>query len=287
MSGSTYDELKERGFIAQVSQESAVRTMLDKKKITFYIGFDSTAASLHAGSLVPIMAMMHLRRAGHRAIALRRQRDDDDRRPQRKDRTARDARRTDDPDARKSHPGPARSLSPVRRKGRDRSRQRGLAAAPELCSFLRGISAGISASTACWPPKRTSSASRKGCPSSSSTISCSKPTTISSSSARRAARSRWAGTTSGGTSWPASDLIRRVEGAEVEALTFPLLVTSSGAKMGKTAQGAVWLHPGLFSPYAFYQTWINCDDRDVGRFLRLYTFLPLEEIRRLEGLQRR
>ncbi len=70
MSGNVFDELKERGFIAQVSDENAVRKMLGEKTVTFYIGFDSTAASLHAGSLVPIMAMMHLRRAGHRAIAL-------------------------------------------------------------------------------------------------------------------------------------------------------------------------------------------------------------------------
>ena len=70
MSGSIYDELKERGFIAQVSDEAAVRRKLDREQTTFYIGFDSTAASLHAGSLVPIMAMVHLRRAGHRAIAL-------------------------------------------------------------------------------------------------------------------------------------------------------------------------------------------------------------------------
>ncbi len=68
-------------------------------------------------------------------------------------------------------------------------------------------------------------------------------------------------------------------------MTFPLLTTASGAKMGKTAQGAVWLDPALFSPYDFYQYWVDCDDRDVGRFLRLYTLLPLDEIRRLEALR--
>jgi tyrosyl-tRNA synthetase len=68
-------------------------------------------------------------------------------------------------------------------------------------------------------------------------------------------------------------------------MTFPLLTTSSGAKMGKTAAGAVWLEPSLFSPYDFFQYWVNCDDRDVGRFLRIYTLLPLDEIRRLEVLR--
>jgi tyrosyl-tRNA synthetase len=81
------------------------------------------------------------------------------------------------------------------------------------------------------------------------------------------------------------DLIRRVEGGTAEALTFPLLTTASGAKMGKTAQGAIWLDGSLCSPYEFYQYWVNCDDRDVGRFLRVFTLLPLDEIRRLETLK--
>jgi tyrosyl-tRNA synthetase len=85
------------------------------------------------------------------------------------------------------------------------------------------------------------------------------------------------------------DLIRRIEGPEAvaEALTFPLLTTASGAKMGKTAKGAVWLDPQLFSPYEFFQYWVNCDDRDVGRFLKLFTVLPLDEIGRLEALKDR
>ncbi|MGB6867310.1 MAG: tyrosine--tRNA ligase, partial [Candidatus Aminicenantaceae bacterium] len=81
------------------------------------------------------------------------------------------------------------------------------------------------------------------------------------------------------------DLIRRVEGAKVEALTFPLLTTASGDKMGKTATGTVWLDADLLSPYDFYQYWVNSDDRDVGRFLRLFTFLPMEEIKQLGSLE--
>jgi tyrosyl-tRNA synthetase len=81
------------------------------------------------------------------------------------------------------------------------------------------------------------------------------------------------------------DLIRRVEGIKTEALTFPLLTTAAGAKMGKTASGAIWLDADLLSPYDFYQYWVNCDDRDVGRFLKLFTFLPMEEIKRLESLE--
>jgi tyrosyl-tRNA synthetase len=81
-----------------------------------------------------------------------------------------------------------------------------------------------------------------------------------------------------------TDLIRRKEGAQAYGLTCPLLTTATGAKMGKTASGAVWLDKDKLSAFDFYQYWVNCDDRDVGRFLRLYTFLDLEEIEGLENL---
>jgi tyrosyl-tRNA synthetase len=77
------------------------------------------------------------------------------------------------------------------------------------------------------------------------------------------------------------DLVRRVEGVQVHALVSPLITTASGAKMGKTEAGAVWLDPGVTSPFAFYQYWINVEDPDVERFLKLFTFLPVEEIEQL------
>lgn len=81
------------------------------------------------------------------------------------------------------------------------------------------------------------------------------------------------------------ELIRRIEGKPAFGLTTPLLATASGAKMGKTAQGAVWLNAESLAPYGFWQFWRNTEDADVGRFLRLFTDLPLEEIARLEALQ--
>ncbi|MCS7046292.1 MAG: tyrosine--tRNA ligase, partial [Gemmataceae bacterium] len=81
------------------------------------------------------------------------------------------------------------------------------------------------------------------------------------------------------------DLIRKLEGRTAWGLTFPLLTTARGEKMGKTAQGAVWLSAERTSPYEFYQYWINTDDRDVERFLSLFTFLPLDEVRRLSSCQ--
>jgi tyrosyl-tRNA synthetase len=80
------------------------------------------------------------------------------------------------------------------------------------------------------------------------------------------------------------DLARRAEGAEVYGLTCPLLTTASGAKMGKTAQGAVWLNADALSPYDFWQYWRNTADADVGRFLGYFTELPMEEVRRLGAL---
>jgi tyrosyl-tRNA synthetase len=80
------------------------------------------------------------------------------------------------------------------------------------------------------------------------------------------------------------DLIRRVDQRTAFGITFPLITTSSGEKMGKTAKGAVWLDPARTSPYEYYQYWINTDDRDVSRFLALFTFLPFEEIKMVERL---
>jgi tyrosyl-tRNA synthetase len=81
------------------------------------------------------------------------------------------------------------------------------------------------------------------------------------------------------------DLIRRVEGATAQAMTYHLLATADGTKMGKTAAGAVWLDPERLSPYDYYQYWINCDDRDVEKLLKIFTFLPLDEIKRLAALE--
>ncbi len=80
------------------------------------------------------------------------------------------------------------------------------------------------------------------------------------------------------------DLGRRMGTHQLFALTTPLLTTASGAKMGKTAQGAVWLNADQFSPYDFWQYWRNTEDADVGKFLKLFTTLPMAEIRKLEAL---
>jgi tyrosyl-tRNA synthetase len=82
-----------------------------------------------------------------------------------------------------------------------------------------------------------------------------------------------------------SDLIRRIEGKAAHSMTFPLLTTAAGHKMGKTEKGTVWLDPELTSPYEYYQYWVNTEDEDVVKFLSLFTFLPMEEIWQVEKLQ--
>ena len=284
MSGNVYDELKERGFIAQVSDETAVRKMLDGEPITFYVGFDSTASSLHAGSLVPIMAMVHLRRAGHRAIAvvgsgttmvgdpsgkteMRQMLDETTIRTQGQailiqlahylhfDGT--NAIAVDNADWLL----PLNYVAFLRDIGRHFSVNRMLAAEAYKLRLEKGLSF-IEFNYQLLQAYDYLTLYRKyGC------------------TLQMGGDDQWGNILAG------VDLIRRVEGGAAEVLTFPLLTTASGAKMGKTAQGAVWLDAALFGPYDFYQYWVNCDDRDVGRFLKIFTLLPLDEVRRLESLK--
>jgi len=284
MSGNVYDELKERGFLAQVSDEEAVREMLGGEPVTFYVGFDSTAVSLHAGSLVPIMAMVHLRRAGHRAIAvvgggttlvgdpsgkteMRQMLDEATIRAQGQaihfqlarylHFDGKSAIAVDNADWLL----PLNYIAFLRDIGRHFSVNRMLAAEAYKLRLEKGLSF-IEFNYQLLQAYDYLTLFRQfGC------------------TLQMGGDDQWGNILAG------VDLIRRVEGGAAQALTFPLLTTASGAKMGKTAQGAIWLDASLCNSYDFYQYWVNCDDRDVGRFLRIFTLLPLDEIRRLEGLK--
>ena len=284
MSGNVYDELKERGFIAQVSDETAVRKMLGGEPITFYVGFDSTASSLHAGSLVPIMAMVHLRRAGHRAIAvvgggttmvgdpsgkseMRQMLDETTIRTQGQAILIQLARylRFDGTNAIAVDNAdwllPLNYVAFLRDIGRHFSVNRMLAAEAYKLRLEKGLSF-IEFNYQLLQAYDYLILFREyGC------------------TLQMGGDDQWGNILAG------VDLIRRVESGAAEALTFPLLTAASGAKMGKTGQGAVWLDADCFSPYDFYQYWVDCDDRDVGRFLKIFTLLPLDEVRRLETLK--
>ncbi len=284
MSGNVYDEIKERGFVAQVSDEDAVRRMLDAEQVTFYIGFDSTATSLHAGSLVPIMAMVHLRRAGHRAIAV----------------VGSGTTMVGDP-----------SGKTEMRQMLDEAtiRSQGQAILIQLARYLHFDGTGaIAVDNADWllplhyiaflrDIGRHFSVNRmlaaeayklrleKGLSFIEFNYQLLQAYDFLTLYRKYRCTLQMGGDDQWGNILAGVDLVRRVEGGTAQALTFPLLTTATGAKMGKTAQGAVWLDGDLFSPYDFYQYWVNCDDRDVGRFLRIFTLVPLDEIRRLEALK--
>jgi tyrosyl-tRNA synthetase len=284
VTGNVYDELKERGFVAQVSDEDAVRKMLGSEKVTFYVGFDSTATSLHAGSLVPIMAMVHLRRAGHRAIAV----------------VGSGTTMVGDPSG-KTEMRQMLEEATIRAQGQ--------AILIQLARYLHfdGTTA-IAVDNADWllplhyvaflrDIGRHFSVNRmlaaeayklrleKGLSFIEFNYQLLQAYDFLTLYRNYNCALQMGGDDQWGNILAGVDLIRRVEGGTVQALTFPLLTTATGAKMGKTAQGAVWLDGSLFSPYDFYQYWVNCDDRDVGRFLRIFTLVPLDEIRRLETLK--
>jgi len=284
MSEHVLDTLKERGFIAQVSDEEALRKNLNSGTVTFYIGFDGSASSLHAGSLVPIMAMMHLQRAGHRPIGL----------------VGSGTTMVGDPSGR-DEMRQMLSEETIRANGQgihaqldrylhfDGERSLALDNADWLLpinyvQFLRDIGRHFSVNRML-AAEAYKQRLEKGLSFIEFNYQLLQAYDYLYLYQNHDCTLQMGGDDQWGNILAGVDLIRRVEGAKVEALTFPLLTTASGAKMGKTAAGAVWLDANLLSPYDYYQYWINCDDRDVGHFLRMFTFISMEEIQRLETLE--
>ncbi|GAB4460156.1 MAG: tyrosine--tRNA ligase [Anaerolineae bacterium] len=283
-SNNAYDILQERGFIAQVTDEAAVRKMLAGRAITFYVGFDGTADSMHAGHLVPVMAMMHLQRAGHRPIGLvgggTTMVGDPSGKTEMRQMLMEE---TIEANAQKIHAqlnhylhfdeGRAipennahwlldlKYIPFLREIGRHFSVNRMLAAEAYKVRYERGLSFIEFNYQLLQAYDFLELYRRYGC------------------TMQMGGDDQWSNLLAG------VDLIRRVEGATVEAMTYHLLTTASGAKMGKTAAGAVWLDPHKLAPYDYYQYWINCDDRDVEKLLKIFTFLPLDEIKRLAALE--
>lgn len=284
MSDNAFDILQERGFIAQVTDEDAVRKMLGEGQITFYVGFDGTADSMHAGHLVPVMAMMHLQRAGHRPIGLvgggTTMVGDPSGKTEMRQMLSEESIEAN---AHKLHAqlnhylhfdeGRAipennarwlldlKYISFLREIGRHFSVNRMLAAEAYKLRLERGLSFIEFNYQLLQAYDFLELYRRYGC------------------TMQMGGDDQWSNLLAG------VDLIRRVEGATAQAMTYHLLTTADGAKMGKTAAGAVWLDPERLSPYDYYQYWINCDDRDVAKLLKIFTFLPITEINRLAALE--
>ena len=280
------DTLRERGFVDSVTEpEGEVRELL-ASSTTAYIGFDPTAASLHVGSLVPIMSLVHLQRAGHRPIALvgggtGLVGDPSGKTEMRKVMSREDVERNAD------------SLRRQLERFIDFSDDRAVMVnnadwlAPlNYLEFLRDIGRQFSVNRMLSAEAyRTRYESQEGLNFLEFNYMLLQAYDYLDLYRTHRCRLQMGGSDQWGNILAGCDLTRRVEGVSVYGITFPLITTASGAKMGKTAAGAVWLDRSLTSPYDYYQFWINTDDRDVERFLALFTLLDMEVVRALGGLK--
>ncbi len=278
---NVYDVLKERGFVEQVSDEAKVREMLGTS-VTCYIGFDPTSDSFHVGSLVPIMALAHMQRHGHRVLAV----------------VGGGTAMIGDPSG-KTELRQLISTEAIDANAEGLRRQ--------LARFLDFSSGGaLMVNNADWlrPLNYIEFLRDIGRHFSVNRMLAAESYRMRLETGlnfiefnymllqaydflelfrRHRCTLQMGGNDQWGNILAGADLIRRIEGADAQALTFPLLATATGAKMGKTEKGATWLDPKRTSPYEYYQYWINADDRDVARFLGLFTFLPMDEVSRLSS----
>jgi tyrosyl-tRNA synthetase len=279
-----FEVLKSRGFVSQCSDEAAVARLLDGGQVTYYIGFDPTASSLHVGNLLQLFSMSHLQRAGHRPIAL----------------IGGGTCRIGDPSGKTE----ARPILPV-----ETINANAQAFQSQIGRFLDfGEGRGLMENNADWLAGlnyldflreigRHFSVNRML---SFETYKMRLETGLSFIEfnyqilqsydylvlyRRHGCRLQMGGDDQWGNIVAGMDLIRRVEAIEAFALTTPLVTRSDGQKMGKSEKGALYLDSGLVSPYEFYQYWLNIPDADVGKFLRLFTYLDLAEIADLAQLK--
>ncbi len=290
MSGFKSDFLKtlsERGFIHQTSDDHGLDELFRTTSVTGYIGFDATARSLHAGSLIQIMMLYWMQQTGHRPIALMGGGTSLIGDPSFKD-EARKLLTVDDIEE---------NLQGIRRVF---ARYLDLGDGPGQAMMLNNADwlLGINYVEFLRDVGRHFSVNRM-LSFDSVKLRLDREQSLSFLEfnymilqaydfvelyRRTGCRLQMGGSDQWGNIVNGIDLGRRLENVELFALTSPLLTTSSGAKMGKTASGAVWLNEDMLSPWDFWQYWRNTEDADVGRFLRLYTPMPLDEIARLEAL---
>ena len=275
------DILRERGFVQQVSDEEALHDLLGREPITLYWGYDATADSLHAGSVLSLMMLAWFQRCGHRVIAL----------------AGGGTTLIGDPSGRiSSRPMLTeedidRNLAGIRpqlERFLDFSGGRVLAlnnadwlTRLNFVSFMRDIGTRFSVNEIL-----RLEAYRTRMEAGGMTFLELSYVLIQSYDFLHLYREydnvlQVGGSDQWGNSIMGADLIRRVTGGDAFVLVTPLVETSTGAKMGKSAAGSVWLDARLTPPYEYYQYWRNTDDRDVERFLACFTFLPVDEVRRL------
>jgi len=278
------DTMVARGFIQQSTGLDALKAAMDKGPLTFYVGFDPTGTSLHVGHLVQVLGMRWLQQAGNRCIAV----------------VGGGTGMVGDPS------GKTEMRQLLGDEALD-ANKRALKAQLEKLLVLDGTK-GFMVDNAEWLLElkyieflrdygRHFSVNRMLA---AETYKARLATGLSfiefnyqllqaydflvlnrryGCTLQQGGDDQWSNILAG------TELIRRADGKDSHAITTPLILNAAGQKMGKTASGAVWIDEKLTSPFDLYQFWVNVDDRDVGRFLKLYTELPLDEIARLEALE--
>jgi tyrosyl-tRNA synthetase len=285
---TVYDVFQERGFIEKVTDEEKLPEIL-QGKVTCYIGFDPTASSFHVGNLVPIMALAHMQRHGHRPIAL----------------AGGGTGLVGDPSG-KDEMRQILTYEEIAKNAVSQKKQ-----FARFLDFSEGRA--LLLNNADWLTKLNYidflrdigvhfSVNRMLAAESVKIRLETGLSFIEFNYQLLQAYDFWyqfrhydcliqmGGSDQWGNIVAGIDLIRRLEGKQAYGITFPLIMTADGRKMGKTEKGAVWLDSERTSPYEYYQFWINTDDRDVKRFLALFTFLSMEEVEeygKLEGADTR
>jgi tyrosyl-tRNA synthetase len=280
---SAYDILKERGFIEQVTDEALIKKIFAAGPVTCYIGFDPTATSLHIGSLVPIMALAHMQKSGNKPIAL----------------VGGGTGLIGDPSGktemrqvltREQIDFNAQCLGKQLSQYLDFSDRKALLlnnadwlTKINYIEFLRDIGRHFSVNRML-AAESYKIRMEKGLNFIEFNYMVLQGYDFLYLFQNYGCTLQMGGNDQWGNMLAGTELIRKIEAKDAHAVTFPLITTSLGQKMGKTEKGTVWLDGTLTSPYEYYQYWVNCDDADLERFLKLFTFLPLEEIKIVKKL---
>lgn len=279
---NVFDILKERGLIAQTTHEEEIRELLGKEKVTFYIGFDPTADSLHVGHFLQMVVMRHMQNAGHRPVAL----------------VGGGTGMVGDPSGRTD----MRQMMTVETINHNcECFKKQLSSIIDFSDgkaimvnnadwlrdlnyieFLRDIGCCFSVNemlrAKCFQTRL-----EKGLSFIEFNYMLMQSYDFLQLYKTHGCKMELGGDDQWSNILGGIDLVRRKENAQVYGMTFTLLTTSDGKKMGKTAKGALWLDPEKVSPYDFYQYWRNVDDADVLRLMKMVTFVPMEEIRAMEA----
>jgi tyrosyl-tRNA synthetase len=280
MKGNVYQILKERGFLYQTTDDAALEPLLGSKKVTCYIGFDATADSLHIGSLVPIMALVHMQRCGHRSIAL----------------LGGGTTMVGDPSG-KTEMRQLLTVEQIRAFGKsikaqfarylDFSRDKALLLNNadwllplNYIEFLRdvGVHFSINRMLAAESVKQRLESGLSFLEFNYMLLQAYDFYVLVRDFdclIQMGGQDQWGNIVAG------SDLTRRKLDKQVFGMTFPLITTASGEKFGKSAGNAIWLDAKKTSVFDFYQYFRNTDDRDVEKYLGLFTLLPMDEVRQL------